>query len=118
MVLIINGHDWSDAIETKGFGWTRNDLDTDQSKRTKDGVLRRQKIGTKRKLSFKTRPLARERLSQLDEDLSAAFFDATYLDVHGVQTRTFYCSSFETALVQAGDGDGQWASASFRLIEK
>ncbi len=118
MVLVINGHDWSDAIAAKGCGWTRSDLDTDQSKRTKDGLLRRQKIGTKRKLSYKTRPLPRERLAQLDDDLSAVFFDATYLDIHGVQTRSFYCSSFETTLEWMGDGDGQWASASFRLIER
>ena len=36
-VLIINGTDYSDAIATKGYGWSRNDLDSDNTTRTKDG---------------------------------------------------------------------------------
>ena len=116
-ILIINGHDWSSLVQRKGYGWTRNDLDSDQTKRPKNGVLRRVKIGTKRKLSFTTRPLPRERLAQLDDDLSSTFFDARYLDLHGVMTKTFYCSSFETSVVEAGEG-GEWASASFALVER
>lgn len=62
-------------------------------------------------------PLPRERLAQLDDDLSSTFFDARYLDLHGVMTKTFYCSSFETSVVEAGEG-GEWASASFALVER
>ena len=46
-ILIINGHDYSRYVKMGGFSWSRNDLDTDQTKRTKDGKMRRQKIGTK-----------------------------------------------------------------------
>lgn len=117
-VLKINGHDWSPFIQSKGYGWTRNDLDSDQTKRPKNGVLRRVKIGTKRKLSFTTRPAPREKLAQLDDDLSATFFQATYLDLHGVMTRTFYCSSFETSAVELCEDYENWASASFSIIER
>ena len=30
-ILIINGHDWSSLVQRKGYGWTRNDLDSDQT---------------------------------------------------------------------------------------
>lgn len=117
-VLIINGHDWSSIIQGKGYGWTRNDLDSDKTKRPKNGLMRRDKIGTKRKLSFITMPASRETLAQLDDDLSQKFFKATYLDLHGVMTKTFYCTSFETSLAEAGDGYENWSSATFNIIER
>lgn len=117
-ILIINGHDWSGLIQSKGYGWTRNDLDSDQTKRPKNGVMRRVKIGTKRKLSFTTMPAPREKLAQLDDDLSATFFQARFLDLHGVMTKTFYCTSFETSVVEVGGDYENWASATFSIIER
>lgn len=117
-ILIINGHDWSSIVQRKGYGWTRNDLDSENTKRPKNGVLRREKIGTKRKLSFTTMPVSRETLAQLDDDLSETFFEATYLDLHGQMTRTFYCTSFETTLAEAADGHEDWESATFNIIER
>lgn len=117
-ILIINGHDWSYLVQRKGYGWTRNDLDSGNTKRPKNGVMRRDKIGTKRKLSFTTIPAPREVLAQLDGDLSQTFFDAAYLDLHGPMTRTFYCTSFETSLAEARDGQEDWESASFSIIER
>lgn len=56
-VLIINGTDYSDFIATKGYGWSRNDLDSDKTTRTKDGKMRRDKITSKRKLNYTTRSM-------------------------------------------------------------
>lgn len=117
-VLIINGHDWSSLIQGKGYSWTRNDLDSDQTTRPKNGLMRRDKIGTKRKLSFTTMPASREILAQLDDDLSEKFFDATYLDLHGVMTKTFYCTSFETSLAEVSGDQEIWLSAAFSIIER
>lgn len=117
-VLIINGHDWSHMIQSKGYGWSRNDLDSADTGRPKNGLMRREKVGTKRKLSFKTMPAPREKLAQLDDDLSQKFFSATYLDLHGVMTKTFYCTAFETTVAEVGDGYESWMSASFNIIEQ
>lgn len=117
-VLTINGHDWSSLIQSKGYGWSRNDLDSGKTTRPKNGFMRRNKIGTKRKLSFTTMPMPRERLALLDDDLSETFFEATYLDLHGVMTKTFYCTSLETSLAEAGDDFETWLSATFNLIER
>lgn len=117
-VLTINRHDYSAFVEGKGYGWSREDLDSEKTKRTKDGKLRRDKIGTKRKLSFKLMHMTRAQLAQLDDDLSAPTFSVTYLDLHGTATRTFYCSSFSATLAEIflGEND-QWEGASFNLIE-
>lgn len=117
-ILIINGHDYSRFIESKGYGWSREDLDSDKSGRTKDGVMRRQKISTKRKLSYTMMNMTRDNMAQLDNDLSAQEFSATYLDLHGKMTKTFYCSSFQCTLNFACPGESdEWGDASFNMIE-
>lgn len=116
-VLIINGHDYSRYIQQKGYGWSREDLDSEKTVRVKNGTLRRQKIATKRKLSYNLMNMTREQLAQLDDDLSKPTFAATYLDLHGRDTRTFYCSSFAATLDWLIDDDGQWEGASFNMIE-
>ena len=117
-ILIITGHDWSALVQRKGYGWTRNDLDSSNTKRPKNGLMRRDKVCTKRKLSFTTMPASREVLARLDDDLSDTFFTATYLDLHGPMTRTFYCTSFETALAEAAGEHQDWEAATFSIIER
>lgn len=116
-ILTINGHDYSRYIKQKGVGWARNDLDSDKTTRTKDGRMRRQKITTKRKLTFTMFRMSRELLAQLDSDLSAQTFSATYRDLHGTQSREFYCSSFSATLSDVQDGNDIWEGASFSIIE-
>lgn len=116
-VLKINGHDYSRYIESKGVGWTRNDLDSDKTTRTKDGKMRRYKVATKRTVSYRMMNMTRAQLAALDDDLSAATFSATFLDLHGVMTKEFYCSSFSADLADISDGNDQWESASFTIIE-
>lgn len=117
-VLVINGHDYSHLVKRRGVGWKRNDLDSEKTKRTKDGKLRRDKITTKRTVSYEILPIAtQQELAQLDDDLSKATFSARYLDLHGIQTRTFYCSSFSATLDEVHDGVSVWSGGAFNMIE-
>ena len=116
-ILIINGHDYSKYIKAKGFNWARNDLDSEQSTRTKDGRMRRDKITTKRQLRYAAMGMSRELLAQLDDDLSAATFRAKYTDLHGAMEREFYCSSFSATLNSASVDGGSWDTAEFTLTE-
>lgn len=116
-VLVINGHDYSRYVERKGLGWSRNDLDSAKTTRTRDGRMRRDKITTKRKLSFTVFHMTQDQLAQLDNDLSADTFTATYLDLHGQQTREFYCSSFSADLDVVRDETGVWTGGTFNMIE-
>ena len=63
-VMTITGHAYSAFVEGKGYGWSREDLDSEKTKRTKDGKLRRDKIGTKRKLSLKLMHMTRAQLAE------------------------------------------------------
>lgn len=117
VIFKTNGHDYSPYVKISGISWSRNDLDSDQTKRTKDGKMRRQKIATKRKISFEIINATREILAQLDDDLSKATFSAEYRDLHGTQTRTFYCSSFSAKLEWVDKETDVWGSGSFSVIE-
>lgn len=116
-VLKIGGVDYSAHIEGKGIGWSRNDVDSEKTKRVKDGTMRRSKITTKRKLSYKLIHMTRGQLAALDDVLNEPTFSATYLDLHGQQTRKFYCSSFSATLESAYSEDGEWGGAAFDMIE-
>lgn len=116
-VLVINGHDYSKHISRKGVDWKRNDLDSEKTKRTKDGKMRRDKITTKRTVGYSLINMTREQLAQLDSDLSKATFSARYLDLHGVMTKTFYCSSFSAKIEEVSGEESIWGGASFTMIE-
>ncbi len=117
-LLIINGHDYSKFILHEGYGWARNDLDSEKSTRTKDGVMRRDRITTKRKLTFTLSGMTKEQVAQLDEDLQLVSFTVSYMDLHGQQTREFYCANFEATMVTAThNGPGCWATKPFSMTE-
>lgn len=116
-VLIINGHDYSRYVERKGLSWSRNDIDSENTTRLKSGKMRRDKITTKRKLGYTMFRMTQELLAQLDDDLSEETVSVTYLDLHGVQTRTFYCSSFSATLAEVQDEESVWESATFNIVE-
>lgn len=117
-LLIINGHDYSKFVTVSGYGWARNDLDSSNTTRTKDGTLRRDKIATKRKMTLEVAGMKRRELAQLDDDLSQSTFTATYMDLHGQMTRTFYCASFSAALTTTKrDDEFTWRSEPFTLTE-
>lgn len=116
-VLNVGGIDYASHIEAKGIEWSRNDVDTEKTVRTKDGKLRRDKITTKRKISYKLVHMTRAQLAELDTALSEDTFFATYMDLHGPQTRKFYCSSFSATMESAYSTEGEWGSATFNIIE-
>lgn len=116
-IFKIGTHDYSSKIKSKGLGWSRNDIDSDTTTRLKNGNLRRKKLTTKRKLRFSVFNMTQKELAQLDDDLSPDTFEVTYLDLHGIQTRSFYCSSFSAETDCVIDGVAIYDEAEFSLIE-
>ena len=116
-VFKTNDHDYSPYVELQGVGWSRNDLDSDKTTRTKDGRMRRDKITTKRKLTYKVFRMSQSLMAQLDDDLSRSTFTVDYLDLHGPQNREFYCSSFSATLISVKDGTGTWCDGAFTITE-
>lgn len=119
IIIAANGdkHDYSKFVKSKGYGWSREDLDSEKTVRVKDGTMRREKIGTKRKLSYELMNMTRDQLAQLDDDLSQPTYQAIYFDLHGKMQRKFYTSSFSANLADLYDDNGSWEGASFNMIE-
>lgn len=116
-VLVINGHDWSYLIESRGYGFARNDLDGEETTRTKSGTMRRKKVAEKLTIPMKTLSVSREELAALNEDLSQQTFSATVRTINGTVTKEFYCSSFQTTLIGIFNGVEMWDGAEFTLVE-
>lgn len=117
-VFKIGGHDYTQFVIHEGFEWQRNDLDSDASTRTKDGVMRRQRITTKRKMTVSLSGMTREQIAQLDDDLSPVTVEVTYEDLHGPMTKTFYCSGMKATMVTSThEGVGSWAADNVTLTE-
>lgn len=117
-ILEINGRDYTRWIEDEGYDWSRDDLDSEKTVRVKTGTMRRDKITEKRNLTYQMRPMPEALAAQLDTDLHAPQFNVRYHDLHGDQTRTFYCSKFPAKLQQViKEGCPMWAGISFSLHE-
>jgi hypothetical protein len=110
-------HDYSNMVQLSGVGWKRNDLDADGSGRTLDGRMHRAKITDKRTMDYTLMPDRQSRYAALDTDLSQEEFEAQYEDLHGLMTKTFYCSSFSATMDQYGENGAEWSGGSFTLIE-
>lgn len=110
-------HDYSDMVKLSGLAWKRNDLDAEGSGRTLDGKMRRTKITDKRTLEFSLMPDRQGRYVALDTDLQQPQFQAQYTDLHGVLTKTFYCSAFNATLDLDVEDAPEWSGGSFTLIE-
>lgn len=112
-------HDYTPYIKRGGFTYSRNDLDSEQTKRTKDGTLRRKKITEKLKFPFTIRSIPREILAQLDTDLRQETFEFIYYGIHGEGQSVFYCSSFEVTLEEVTqDGKSElWNETTFNVTE-
>lgn len=110
-------HDYSDMVKLSGLGWKRNDLDADGSGRTLDGVMHRARVADKRTLEWQLMPDKADRYAALDTDLSQQEFQAQYSDLHGILTKTFYCSSFSASLDLDINDSREWSGGSFTMIE-
>lgn len=110
-------HDYSDMVIMSGLSWKRNDLDAEGSGRTLDGIMHRAKIAEKRTLDWSLMPDRQDRYAALDTDLSQPTFQAQYSDLHGIMTKTFYCSSFTAQLDLDIDDQPEWSGGSFTMIE-
>lgn len=110
-------HDYSDMVKLSGLSWKRNDLDAEGSGRTLDGKMHRVRITDKRSLDYALMPDRQSRYADLDMDLQQQQFQVQYSDLHGILTKTFYCSSFSATLDLDINDTREWSGGSFTLIE-
>lgn len=111
-------HDYSQYVILRGYSWKRSDLDSSKSGRTKDLRMRRDKLGTKRSVTYEVRGMTRQQIAQLDDDLSQVSFNVIYEDLHGSFNKEFYCANFSANLnTTKNEGPNSWQAEPFTITE-
>lgn len=120
--LIIGGTDYSSLLNENSIKWSRNDLDSDDSGRTLDGRMHRNRVAIKRKLEVsEIKRLNVQQMKELNNSLLPQTITITFIDpiVGGRYTGTFYGSSVSatTQCYDENDDDIYWEDISFNVIE-
>ena len=118
--LIINGHNYTKYVKARGgLKWARNDVDSKKSVRVVAGAnMRRDKLGTKRTMTWDLLRMPEADFAQLDTDVSDTFYTATIRDPHGQSSITAYTSKVEGTLVLDEDENRFWEDISFEMAEQ
>lgn len=100
------------------YGWSIEDLDSEEGtgRNNATGEMFRDRVSTKRKLSFAWPPLSISETSRLLKALEPEFIEVTYFDARegGELTKTFYAGP-----QSANCGHrARWLGISANLIEK
>lgn len=121
IITAANGeqHDYSQFVKQTGYGWKRSSLDSDKSGRTKDTLMRREKLGDKVSVTYGVMGMTRAQLAQLNRDLKQVFFTAVYDDLDGRMQKQFYCANFAAHRNTAkSDGPDSWTADDFTITER
>lgn len=93
------------------------DLDSDNTKRSADGQLHRDRVGVKRTLQCTWKHLSQAQMSTLLNAMTAVFFTVTYPDPQaGVTTKTFYVSDRNAPMYNYALD--RWENLSLSFIER
>jgi hypothetical protein len=113
----ING---SEMPEPFSFQWDIEDLDSENSGRTADGKMSRDRIAVKVKLSVKWVQLDSSKISKILNAVKDKFFTVTYPDalLGTVTTKTFYVGSRSAPMYTNKDGKPIWESIEMNFTEQ
>lgn len=119
MVFTISGHDVLRYVAYKGISFKRNDIDGANAGRTQDGIMHRDRVGTKLTISVTCRTLttleARDLLKLIDDEY---FMVKITHPLHGDMTMKMYTNNVPIDLIAlTHDGYGKWGGIKFNLIE-
>lgn len=118
--ILADGTDIAPCIESGGFKWSLNDIDSQNAGRTMDGTMHRGRVTQKVRLDITCRPLTSQEARTVLSAITQEYVQMTYIDpLYGPITKTFYNSSRVANIQQIYRG-GQilWTGISFALIER
>lgn len=117
LTLKINGKEFINYVKEKGLKWTKNDLD-DNSERTMDGRMHRNKITEKIKLDISLETLNNNDMRGINTSLNNETIQVTYCDpLYGEITKTFYGTSIKCGVAYEEKGVIYWENGAFSLTE-
>lgn len=116
--VTIGSLDITSWIADSGFKWERNDIDSPNSGRDMNGLMRRNVIARKDKMQITCRSISSSQLNQLLTALTSATVSVTYtVPGETSRTATFYNSKKAAGVVQDIGGSTIYDGVSFDLIE-
>ncbi|WP_353853116.1 DUF6711 family protein [Dehalobacter restrictus] len=115
----IDGTDYIQHILKGGIKWSRNDIDGEDSGRTLDGIMHRNRVAIKRKLTVNMGRLTQSQIEAVTAAIEPEFINVTFVDPRlGTVAKTFYGSSVDSTNQKFQDGEVYWEGTTFSLIEK
>lgn len=120
-ILEIDGVDIVPYIAYSGIKWQREDVDGPGAGRGMSGLLRRNRVATKRRLDVTCRPLTNAEASKVLSLVMPEWVTVRYYDVQEgvVVTRTMYSNNHPAQyLITRANGMHLWTGITFPLIEK
>lgn len=118
--FIVDGVDYSHLIPEGGIGWSRNDIDSSNTGRSKlTAKMYRKRLAIKRKLSVSCRRMNTAECVALNKSISPESIKVKFLDpLEGaVVEKQFYGSSVQaTTQISMGD-ETYWDGVTFNLTE-
>jgi hypothetical protein len=118
LMLKING---TDIKTPSSFAWGLQDLSSDDSGRTLDGIMHKDRIAQKRRLDCSwDNPTKDEASTILKAVNGTIFMQVTYPDTMSgnYETRTFYVGDRSAPMKTWMIGNKRYSSLSFSFIEK
>lgn len=116
----INGVSIVNYIAEDGIKWQRNDIESDDAGRTLDGVMHRDRVGSKVRLDIKCKPLKSSEAMAVLGAIAPEFVTVRYIDPQdGSVTRTMYSNNIPAICATINpDGTAVWKGIEFPLIER
>lgn len=121
MIVEIDGVDIVPVIAYQGVKWQRSDVDGPGAGRDLGSDLRRNRIGTKRRLDITCIPLTTEQASKILTLIMPEWVTVRYTDPQEgrVITKTMYSNNNPASYcIAREDGTELWSGITFPLIEK
>ena len=119
-IFKVGDKDLTSLLVEGGLKWSRNDIDSELTKRSKlTAKMYRKRLAVKRKLSVSCRRMTTAEVKELNQAILPEKISVTYLDpLEGqVVTKDFYGSSVgATTQITMGD-EVYWDGVSFNIIE-
>ncbi len=120
MVLKINGANISAKPKPGGFTVTVMDIDSENTTRSANGTLNRDRVAVKRQIELDFIPLNMSEVSQLLQSMSNPFFEVYYPDpMEGTYvTKTFYVGNRASPAAIEKNGVLLWDGLKITLTER
>lgn len=119
-IFKVGDKDLTSLLVEGGLKWSRNDIDSELTKRSKlTAKMYRKRLAVKRKLSVTCKRMTTAEVKELNQAILPEKISVTYLDpLEGqVVTKDFYGSSVDaTTQITMGD-EVYWDGVSFNIIE-